>query len=47
MRHHPFEWISELTSSFTKLLFEEKTYTTMNGHISKGFCFIGRKGIDL
>ncbi len=43
MRHHSPEWISELTSSFTKLLFKEKTYTTMNGHISKGFCFIGAK----
>jgi ubiquinone/menaquinone biosynthesis C-methylase UbiE len=43
MRHHSLEWISELTSSFIKLLFEEKTYTTMNGHISKGFCFIGKK----
>jgi len=43
MRHHTLEWISELTSSFTRLLFEEKIYTTMNGHISKGFCFIGAK----
>lgn len=43
MRHHTIQWICELTSSFTKLLFEEKTYTTMNGHISKGFCFIGVK----
>lgn len=43
MRHHTLEWISELTSSFARLLFEEKTYSTMNGHISKGFCFIGRK----
>jgi len=43
MRHHTHQWISELTSSFTKLLFEEKTYTTMNGHISKGFCFIGKR----
>jgi ubiquinone/menaquinone biosynthesis C-methylase UbiE len=43
MRHHSLQWVEELTSSFTKLLFEEKTYTTMNGHISKGFCFIGTK----
>lgn len=43
MRHHKLDWISELTSSFTKLLFEEKMYTTMNGHVSEGFCFIGVK----
>jgi ubiquinone/menaquinone biosynthesis C-methylase UbiE len=43
MRHHNPAWICELTSSFKELLFEEKTYTTMNGHTSKGFCFIGTK----
>lgn len=43
LRHHTPEWINELTSSFTKLLFEEKTFVTMDGHISKGFCLIGRK----
>lgn len=43
MRHHSLQWISELTSTFKKLLFEKKIYTTMNGHISKGFCFIGSK----
>ena len=43
MRHHTPQWVKELTSSLTELLFEEKTFTTMNGHISKGFCFIGAK----
>ena len=43
LRHHTLEWIDNLTSSFTKLLFEEKTFTTMNNHISNGFCFIGKK----
>ena len=47
MRHHTLEWINELTSSFARLMFEEKVYTTMNGHISKGFYFISRKGADL
>jgi SAM-dependent methyltransferase len=42
-RHHTLEWIDDLTFSFTKLLFEEKTYSTMNNHMSKGFCFVGKK----
>lgn len=43
LRHHTLEWIDELTSSFTKLFFEEKTFATMNSHVSNGFCFVGKR----
>lgn len=44
LRHHTLEWINELTSSFTKLLFEEKIFDTMHSHQSRGFCFVGKRG---
>ena len=43
LRHHTVEWIDELTSSFVKLLFEKRTFITMNGHTSNGFCFVGKR----
>ena len=46
LRHHTLEWINDLTSAFGRLLFEKKTFTTMYGHVSKGFCFIGRKQVN-
>lgn len=41
-RHHSEEWIHELLSAFTCLKYEHLTFTTMNGHTSNGFYFIGR-----
>ena len=43
LRHHALEWISELTSVFTELSFEEKTFATMHSHESRGFCFVGKR----
>ena len=43
LRHHTLEWIDDLTLPFTKLLLKEKTFVTMNGHVSNGFCFVGKR----
>lgn len=42
-RHHSEQWISELLSGFASLKYQHLTFTTMNGHKSKGFYFIGKK----
>lgn len=42
-RHHREQWIMELLSGFSPLKYEHLTFTTMNGHKSKGFYFIGEK----
>jgi SAM-dependent methyltransferase len=46
MRHHSREHILELTGLFHPLAFEPQVFTTMNGHRSEGFCFLGKKGRD-
>lgn len=43
LRHHSLDYIKELVVGFKKLEFKETTYTTMNGHKSNGFFFIGQK----
>lgn len=42
-RHHDETWIRSLLSDFSGLTFRPLTFTTMNGHTSNGFYFIGRK----
>lgn len=42
LRHHSLDYIKELVVGFKKLEFKETTYTTMNGHKSNGFFFIGQ-----
>lgn len=41
-RHHSEEWMKELLSPFHECRFEHLTFTTMNGHKSNGFYFIGK-----
>ena len=43
VRHHVENWIRELLGGFTCLEYEHLTFTTMNGHTSNGFYFIGEK----
>ncbi|MCU1265198.1 MAG: putative methyltransferase [Acidobacteria bacterium] len=43
VRHHRREWIDELTRSFVQLEFETFPVTTMNGNVSSGFQYLGRK----
>ena len=43
VRHHPLEWIDELTSAFARLEYEPFVVTTMNGNQSSAFQFLGRK----
>lgn len=43
LRHHSIEHILELTNNFEKLLFEKTVFRTMNGNISNGFHYIGKK----
>lgn len=41
-RHHDKTWIKQLLSDFEELEYEDLTFTTMNGHKSNGFYFIGK-----
>ena len=43
VRHHSEEWIRELLHDFAQEEFEHLIFTTMNGHKSNGFYFIGVK----
>lgn len=42
-RHHSEEWIHELLKDYHEECFEHLTFTTMNGHRSNGFYYIGRR----
>lgn len=42
-RHHDEKWIKKLFSDFDTLRYEHLVFTTMNGHKSNGFYFIGKK----
>jgi ubiquinone/menaquinone biosynthesis C-methylase UbiE len=44
-RHHSEEWIEELLSDFSILCYEHITFTTMNGHTSNGFYYIGKSRV--
>ena len=43
VRHHSEEWLKELLHDFRQKEFEHLVFTTMNGHKSNGFYFIGEK----
>lgn len=43
VRHHSEKWIKELLCGFSVLRYEHLIFTTMNGHKSNGFYFIGSK----
>lgn len=43
VRHHSEEWIKELLQGFYQREYEHLVFTTMNGHTSKGFYYIGEK----
>ncbi len=43
VRHHSEEWIKELLHEFNQQEYEHLTFTTMNGHKSNGFYYIGGK----
>lgn len=43
-RHHDPAWIRQLLRDFTEREYEPLTFTTMNGHKSNGFYFIGELG---
>lgn len=43
VRHHAEDWIKKLLHDFEQKEFEHLTFTTMNGHKSNGFYFIGKK----
>ncbi|MCD8230797.1 MAG: class I SAM-dependent methyltransferase [Clostridiales bacterium] len=40
-RHHSEEWVRELLGDFSELEYQNLIFTTMNGHKSNGFYFIG------
>lgn len=42
LRHHSKEWIEHITSGFEKIVLDKVIYTTMNGHKSSGFYFMGK-----
>lgn len=41
-RHHDESWIKHLLADFSELEYDHLTFTTMNGHKSNGFYFIGK-----
>ena len=41
-RHHDEKWIKALLCAFEELEYSRLTFTTMNGHKSNGFYFVGR-----
>lgn len=41
-RHHAEAWIKQLLIDFCELEYSRLTFTTMNGHKSNGFYFIGK-----
>lgn len=41
-RHHDEAWIKQLLNDFLELEYSHLTFTTMNGHKSNGFYFIGK-----
>jgi SAM-dependent methyltransferase len=43
-RHHRPERIAQLTSAFSPLAFEPFVATTMNGHRTRAFQYLGRRG---
>lgn len=43
LRHHAEEYIKKLTADFALKEFQQVAFTTMNGHVSKGFFYIGAK----
>lgn len=43
VRHHSEDWIKELLGDFSRKEFEHLTFTTMNGHKSNGFYYIGAR----
>lgn len=43
LRHHDEKWIKKLLKDFSEQEYKHLTFTTMNGHRSNGFYFIGIK----
>ena len=43
LRHHDRAWVRSLLTRFTMIAQEDIEVTTMNGHQSLGFQYIGRK----
>lgn len=43
LRHHEETWILELLKDFNTVQFHHLTFTTMNGHTSNGFYYIGKR----
>lgn len=42
VRHHDIKWVEKCIKPFEKIILEQVVYTTMNGHKSNGYYFIGR-----
>lgn len=45
LRHHDEIWIKQLLKDFSEQEYEHLTFTTMNGHTSNGFYFIGELNV--
>ena len=43
LRHHEESWIFSLTENYNREIYKRISFKTMNGNISNGFAFIGRK----
>lgn len=43
LRHHHPDWIAQLTAAFDRLVLDDTTVLTMNGHQAKAFQWFGRR----
>ncbi|MCL1947010.1 MAG: class I SAM-dependent methyltransferase [Chitinivibrionia bacterium] len=43
LRHHSKEWVKKMLKIFNELEFKEIKYATMNGNMSNGYYYFGRK----
>jgi len=43
LRHHKKSWIMELTKEFDEFFYKKNTFQTMNGNLSNGFVYFGKR----
>ena len=43
LRHHKKNWIMELTKEFDEFFYKKNTFQTMNGNLSNGFVYFGKR----
>lgn len=47
LRHHKKSWIAELTHGFEQKYYKASSFKTMNGNLSNGFVYLGKKNENI